>query len=309
MTAVTELEAQFANGRLTLKAGDYRKKAATFGKARRVPIGQTAAGRVAREIPEAKRKKFGITTPASKTVQVGEAPEGFGKYVAWSDEDSQLALVVFLNAGDPMGVGVLGVKATDTIQFVSAVGHASFSESTENKGVPAMIGIVAAGAKLTAASFGLPEAAPVIEAGSAYAKEQFKEKNVKTMVRDPYGEDPSSHHKAKKEGGVLVCSPSAWTAQQRRGQEVLDQGAGRQDRRQPSRPRPRGEVVLPLAGHGHANVLRGWGHVPRGMGSQIWGQFRFLSGSLDCETWRRATALSGGIGRAKLLGCSPRPSA
>jgi hypothetical protein len=151
-------------------------------------------------IPDAKRKKLGITTPTSKTMQVGEAPEGFGKYVMWSDEDSQLALVVFLNAGDPMGVGVLGVKATDKVQFVAAVGHASFSESTENKGVPAMIGIVAAGGNVTAAAFGFPEAAPVIKAGSAYAKEQFKEKNVKTMVRDPYGEDPSSHHKAKKEG-------------------------------------------------------------------------------------------------------------
>jgi hypothetical protein len=45
MTAVTELEAQFAYGRLTLKAGDYRKKASKFGKARRVPIGRTAAGK------------------------------------------------------------------------------------------------------------------------------------------------------------------------------------------------------------------------------------------------------------------------
>jgi hypothetical protein len=212
MGAVTDLQAQFKNGRLPLKPGEYRSKAAIFGNPRLLPREKTAGAKLAQAAvahPKLDFKKSGLKTPASQTGQVGEAPDGFGKYVIWSEKDPQLALVIFLNSGDPMGVGVLGIKPTDRIQFVSSVGHASFSESTENKGVPALIGIAAAGADLTAAAFGFPEVAPLIEAGSKFAKEQFKEKEVKDKIRDPFGEDPGSHDMARQEGGVLVCSPTA----------------------------------------------------------------------------------------------------
>lgn len=180
---------------------------AAFGKPTLVPRDTTAAAKVAKAHL---KSGAGLKVPASQTQRVGAAPEGFGKYVMWSEKDPQLALMVFLNAGDSLGVGVLGVKTTDRIQFVASVGHASFAEETENKGISGLIGIAAAGAELGAAAFGFPEVAPVIAAGSKFAQDQFKEKQVKTKVRDAFGEDPGSHHKARQEGGVLVCAPTAF---------------------------------------------------------------------------------------------------
>ena len=57
---------------------------------------------------------------------------------------------------------ISGVKKTDTIEFVSDTGIASFAEETQNKGVGAFIGVVAAGATVAASAFGAPELAPVI---------------------------------------------------------------------------------------------------------------------------------------------------
>jgi hypothetical protein len=151
----------------------------------------------------------GLKTPESTTQQVGQAPDGFGKYIQWAPGDQALALMVFLNTADSTGVAVLGVNKTDTIELVSAAGNASFSEGTANKGIPAAIGIVAAGANIGAAAFGFPEAAPLIGAASKFAQEQFAEKPLKTKQRDAYGVDPGSQHKARQEGGVLICMPGA----------------------------------------------------------------------------------------------------
>lgn len=151
--------------------------------------------------------------PKSNVTVVGDAPDGFGKTVNWAPDDDKLALIVFLNAADMMGVMISGVTKFDTIRFVSAVGIASFSEDTENEGVGAFIGIVAAGAVVTASIFGAPEIAPVIGAAERFAKDRFKEKKVKTKRRDPFGEDPGTGHKARQEGGVLVSLPQGPTTQ------------------------------------------------------------------------------------------------
>jgi hypothetical protein len=182
---------------------------AAFGAAKRVPRRATAAARVAEQQRAPVRGKPTLHPPASTTVQVGEAPDGFGKWINWNDPDEQLALVVFLNAADSLGVMVHNVRATDRIQIVAATGLASFSETTKNKGISAAIGVVAAGGELAATSFGHPEAVPVIDAARQFAQEEFREEKVKTKVRDAFGEDPKSHTMARQEGGVLVCTPSA----------------------------------------------------------------------------------------------------
>jgi hypothetical protein len=136
-------------------------------------------------------------------------PQGFGKFVHWDEDDVALALVVFLNAADPLGVGIFGVTQGDTIEPIGSTGIASFSEDIENEGISSFIGIVAAGAKAGAAAYGAPEAAPLIDAGAKFAQDRFKEKLVKTMRRDAFGVDPGTGVKARCEGGVLVCMPSA----------------------------------------------------------------------------------------------------
>ena len=149
------------------------------------------------------------TPPKSAIVTVGEAPQGFGKQVLWDPADAALAVVAFINAGDPFGVMISGVKPSDTIEFVSATGLASFAEDTENEGVSSLIGIVAAGANIAASAFDAPEAAGLINAGAQFAEEQFKENKVKTKRRDAFGQDPGSGLRARQEGGVLVSLPAA----------------------------------------------------------------------------------------------------
>jgi hypothetical protein len=173
---------------------------ALFGHSRPLPANKTVAARLA---------KAPAAAPNSTQVVVGEAPDGFGKQVLWSPDDAGLALVVFLAAGDPLGVMISGVRATDTIEFVSATGVASFAEETQNKGVGAFIGIVAAGANVAASAFGVPELAPVIAAAEKFADTQFEEAKVKTKRRDPFGVDPGTGGKARQEGGVLVSLPAA----------------------------------------------------------------------------------------------------
>lgn len=171
-----------------------------YGSKVLLPASKTIAARLS---------KPGVTEPKSDIVVVGKAPDGFGKQILWHPDDAGLAVVVFLNAGDSLGVMISGVRKTDSIEFVSATGIASFAEETKNKGVGAFIGIVAAGAKLTASAFGVPELAPVIGAAQKFAESQFEEKKVKTKRRDPFGEDPGTGHKARQEGGVIVSLPRA----------------------------------------------------------------------------------------------------
>jgi hypothetical protein len=191
------------HGRLAARRSTYmQRNVARFGPSRQIPASRTIAGRLA---------KPGEPQPRSTVVTVGEEglPAGFGKQVLWDARDSAIAVVAFLNAGDHLGVMISGAKPTDSIKFVSATGLASYAEDTRNEGIPALIGLVAAGGSATAAAFGAPEAKPLIDSGAAFAKEMFKEEKVKTKVRDAFGVDPASGHKARQEGGVVVSLPAA----------------------------------------------------------------------------------------------------
>jgi len=188
-------------GTLVVKRKSYlQRNVDLFGRETLLPASETLAARFARA---------GTPKPKSEILMVGEAPDGFGKQVIWHPDDTGLALIAFLNAGDYLGVMISGIKQSDTIEFVFAGGLASFAEETENEGIASIIGIVAAGANAAAAAFDAPEAKEVIDRAASYAQSQFQEKKVKTKRRDPFGEDPASGHKARQEGGVLVSLPEA----------------------------------------------------------------------------------------------------
>src|SRR3954469_7673473 len=159
MTAITQLERQFRDAHLRFKPGEYRRAVKVFGPPKHVPAAKTLAARVAKKHHTPAN---GLEAPKSKTVAVGNPPEGFGKYIEWSDHDKELALLIYLNAADPTGVAVLNVKPTDTIELVFADGQASFKES-DNSGLSGLIGIAAAGLEVTATAYGLPEVVPVIK--------------------------------------------------------------------------------------------------------------------------------------------------
>jgi hypothetical protein len=177
-----------------------RRKSAIYGPSRSLSPEETVAGIVAK--PEQVKPKSSLTV-------IGEAPEGFGQVLPWHPDDQDLAVIVFINPADFSGVLVTGVNSGDTVEVVSASGIASFAEDTQNEGVAGFITIVGAGANLTASIFGVPEIVPLLNAATAYAKEQWKEEKVRTKRRDAFGVDPGSGHKARQEGGVLIAMPAA----------------------------------------------------------------------------------------------------
>jgi hypothetical protein len=147
---------------------------------------------------------------SSLTVVGGEGlPEGFGKGFTWDRAEDEALLVMFINAADPLGISIDGLQAGDEVQVLSASGVASFSEDKGNPLASSIVGLVAAGANVALGAAGAPEVIPVINAAEAFAKEQFKATNAKTKRRDTFGVDPGSGHKARQEGGVLVCLPEA----------------------------------------------------------------------------------------------------
>lgn len=158
---------------------------------------------------------IGPAAPKSsvQAVTVGNPPAGYGKVVNWAHNDRALALVIYLNPADAMGVGIQGVEAGDSIQFVAATGIASFKSGTENSGMPSLVGIVGAGADLTATAFGHPEVKPLIDAGEKWAQAMLPSSLVLDLPRDPFGRDPGTGKEAQQEGGVIISMPTGRTVQ------------------------------------------------------------------------------------------------
>ena len=155
----------------------------------------------------------GALAPAGRsslTVVGGDGlPEGFGKGFTWDRAEDEALLVAFINAADPLGVSFDGLREGDTVQVLSASGVASFSEDKGNPTASSIVGLVAAGASVAVTAAGAPEVVPVVKAAEDFAKDQFKATNAKTKRRDTFGVDPGSGHKARQEGGILVCLPEA----------------------------------------------------------------------------------------------------
>jgi hypothetical protein len=136
-------------------------------------------------------------------------PAGFGKGFTWDRSQDEALLVMFINAADPLGVSIDGLQAGDTVQVLSASGIASYSEDKGNPLASSIVGLVAAGANVAVTAAGHPEVVPVLNAAEKFAQDQFKATNAKTKRRDAFGVDPGSGHKARQEGGLLVCLPEA----------------------------------------------------------------------------------------------------
>jgi hypothetical protein len=198
------------NGKLPIKPGTYLQVTAP----RHGPA--TLRPAVAALLPSAVLKArqpsrtaavAAAAAPASQVAGTGNLPAGFGRQVPWTGDDD-FAMVAILNTADDLGLCVTGVRDGDTYQHVAVSGHASFSTDTKNNGIAGLIGVIGVGADVAAGYFGVPEVTPFLDAATKYAQQQFPESEVPSKRRDGYGED-GSHHKARAEGGVIVCEPQA----------------------------------------------------------------------------------------------------
>jgi hypothetical protein len=159
--------------------------------------------------PAAALKANAVTRHSLTTVGGDGLPAGFGKGFTWDRADNEVLLVLFINAADPLGVSIEGMQAGDQVQVLAASGVASFSEDTGNPLASSIVGLVAAGVKVALGDKDTPQVAAAIDAAEQFAKDLFKATNAKTKRRDAFGVDPSSGHKAREEGGLLVCLPDA----------------------------------------------------------------------------------------------------
>jgi hypothetical protein len=166
---------------------------------------------------QAKSKKIAATHLLTKKASTSQLttvggqglPTGFGKGFTWDRKDDEVLLVVFVNAADPLGISIDGLHANDTIEILSASGLASFTKDKGNPLASSIVGLVSAGAKVAATAAGLGELDPVIDAAQKFAQDQFKATNNPEKIRNAFGIEPSSGLKAREEGGLLVCLPSA----------------------------------------------------------------------------------------------------
>jgi hypothetical protein len=187
----------------TLKTGDYW--ALRGGKKRTI-----AAAPFTLKFANLKGDKTALTASGSRLIVGGEGlPKGFGVGFTWDRAEPEALLVMFVNAADPYGISIEGLKAGDQLQVMSASGIASYSEDKGNPDADSIIGLVAKGANIALDAAGLPEVTPLVTAAEEYARSKFKATNAKTKRRDPFGVDPGSGHKARQEGGLLVCLPEA----------------------------------------------------------------------------------------------------
>ena len=167
--------------------------------------GSLPGGQAYLDLARRLRRNGSIGTADSPHTEVGSPPAEFDQPgFTWNRADEQIHLAMFINAAHPLGVFIDGVQAWDRIQVTSCAGIASFTEDTGNPLASSIVGLVGTGL-----TFLYPTAAPLIQAAESFAQDQFKATHAKHKVRDAFGVDPGSGHKAKEEGGVLVMLPEA----------------------------------------------------------------------------------------------------
>jgi|GEM_PF-2994426 len=159
------------------------------------------------------REKRVATNKRGFTVVVPQnAPKDWSPLITWDrDKDSSSLFLIYVNAAQMDGVSIAGAQTGDRLEILDVSGVASF---TKDKGNPLAAGIstlVAVGANAGLVAFGQAELVPVVTAADAFAQKQFKATGVKHKRRDGFGLDPGTGHRARQEGGVIVCMPGAGT--------------------------------------------------------------------------------------------------
>jgi hypothetical protein len=140
------------------------------------------------------------------TVGGDGVPAGFGKDFHWDRQDQAVKLVLFINAADPLGVSISGLKKGDTIEITSATGKASFSKDTGNPGLSALLGLAAVGTKIGLDSQSDSAYDKYVDETTKILQGQLKGTNAADKFRDAFGHADEGGW-GLEEGGVVVCLP------------------------------------------------------------------------------------------------------
>ena len=138
--------------------------------------------------------------------------ERFADIVIDRNATKDIALWAEISATDDSGVTVQGIKTGDVIEIQSVSGICSFSEQTGAAKVLSVIGF--AGGVVASAAVGgkVGTAANIVKGQAGSIKTQMENSSVKSggKRRDGYGRDVGGNNEfATKDGGIIVCMPSA----------------------------------------------------------------------------------------------------
>ena len=127
----------------------------------------------------------------------------------WDRKDDEVLFDAVVNAADPAGISIQGVKSGDIVEIEDLSGVASFADDEGNKVAQSIIAVIGVGADGVAEYYQHPEAVKIIDQLTTIAKDQFNATGAKEKFRDGYGADPSDGGKAQAEGGIIVCLPGS----------------------------------------------------------------------------------------------------
>lgn len=151
----------------------------------------------------------GMPSPGSQLVQVGNAPNGFGKTVIWDRSSNAILLAVFINAADPLGISISGVRPTDYITVSSVDGLCTFDQDKGNPNASSIVGIIGDGLNAVLNMTGVGAAvSQMTSAAETFAQKQFKGTGQGQDVRDGFGRQPNGNIE-RQEGGILISLPQA----------------------------------------------------------------------------------------------------
>ena len=139
--------------------------------------------------------------------------EEFGPDIEIPPDATEVGIWTEISSTDDSGVSVQGIKKGDVIEIESIAGICAFSDQTTKGRILSVAGIVgsvvgsAPGGGIVAASKLLKKAAGAIRTEVGNASGKGDPQGGKR--RDGYGKDVGGSEFAAKEGGIIVCMPSA----------------------------------------------------------------------------------------------------
>jgi hypothetical protein len=145
----------------------------------------------------------------SSIIQVGNVPSGMGTEFDWDRSQQACLLGIAINASDPLGVAIGGLKAGDKVEILRATGVCSFDKDTGHPLLASLIGLLGEGTQDAIDAFVGTEFDNVIKSATTDLQNAAKGSGKGTMLRDPYGIEPGSNKYGLSEGGVVVMMPQA----------------------------------------------------------------------------------------------------
>lgn len=136
-------------------------------------------------------------------------PKGYQEnFFSWDRKEDTL-LVLFVATNDDLGISIDGLQYGDRISIESASGQASFSTEYDWGNIvgASITAVLGKGLEILDKTYTAGQFSGLIKKGEDFMQDQFKDYKKPGKVRDAFGVDPGSGHKAKQEGGVLVCLP------------------------------------------------------------------------------------------------------